>query len=413
MASVTNGPSRPGADRRLLFVTRSLRMFAYGGLSVVLALYLSAEGVHEERVGWILTAALLGDIAISLWLSTSADSFGRRRTLVIGALLMAAAGAVFASTTYFPVLLVAATVGVLSASDKEVGPFLSIEQAALSQTVRDEDRTGVFAWYHVAGSVAAALGCFAAGLLSEGLLGAGRAGSAVYQPVVVWYAAAGLLLAAGFCLLSPAAEPERQDVPRPRVLLGLHRSRGVVLRLSALFALDAFGGGFVLLSLVAFWLHERYGLEPAELGGVFMVSNLLAAGSGLIAARLAKWIGLVETMVFTHLPSNVLLILVPFMPEAELAVALLLLRACISQMDVPTRQSYTMAVVTPDERSAAAGVTAVARSVGAAASPVLAGYLLADPRLMGLPFVIAGVVKIVYDVWLYRAFVGHEPEAAG
>ena len=194
---------------------------------------------------------------------------------------------------------------------------------------------------------------------------------------------------------------------------GLHRSRGVVLRLSALFALDAFGGGFILQSIVAYWFHIRFHLDPALLGGIFFVANLLAAASALAAASLAKRFGLINTMVFTHLPSNVLLILVPLMPNLPLAVTVLLIRFCISQMDVPTRQSYTMAVVHPDERSAASGITTVARSIGAAISPTLAGYLLARPDLISVPFFIAGGVKIVYDLWLYREFVSHKPDASG
>jgi predicted MFS family arabinose efflux permease len=194
--------------------------------------------------------------------------------------------------------------------------------------------------------------------------------------------------------------------------MGLHRSRSVVLRLSALFALDAFGGGFILQSIVAYWFYVRFHLDPIALGSLFFFGNLFAAASSLGAAALANRFGLINTMVFTHLPSNVLLILIPLMPTAELAVGLLLIRFCISQMDVPTRQSYTMSVVHADERSAASGLTTVARSVGAALAPTLAGYLLADSRLISFPFFIAGGVKIVYDLWLYRAFVSRT-ETAG
>jgi predicted MFS family arabinose efflux permease len=219
------------------------------------------------------------------------------------------------------------------------------------------------------------------------------------------------LLALMFTALSNAAEAPNRNLPRHQSSwLGLHRSRGVVLRLSALFALDAFGGGFILQSIVAYWLYIRFQLDPALLGSIFFVANLLAAGSALGAAALARRFGLINTMVFTHLPSNILLLLVPLMPTATLAVAVLLMRFAISQMDVPTRQSYTMAVVHPDERSAASGLTTVARSVGAAISPTLAGYCLANPALISVPFFIAGGVKIVYDLCLYRAFVSHKPD---
>ena len=393
-------------DGWLLFATRSLRMFAYGFLSVVLVLYLSAEGLSEKEIGFLLTMTLLGDTVISLWITTAADRIGRKRMLILGAILMATAGAVFALTSNFLFLVIAATIGVLSPSDKEVGPFLAIEQAALTQTIDDGQRTSVFAWYNLAGSVTAAFGALVGGFACQEFLRVGITGAAVYRPLVVAYAVVGVLLAVGFLFLTQAAElPKAEMPPEHKLWLGLHRSRGVVLRLSALFALDAFGGGFVLQSIVAYWFYIRFHVDPALLGSIFFVANLLAAASALAAASLAKRFGLINTMVFTHLPSNVLLILVPLMPNLTLAIGVLLLRFAISQMDVPTRQSYTMAVVHPDERSAASGITTVARSVGAAISPTLAGFLLADPRLISVPFFIAGGVKIVYDLLLYRAFV--------
>jgi MFS family permease len=398
-------------DGLLLFATRSVRMFAYGALSVVLVLYLKAVGLTEGQIGLLLTMTLLGDTIISLWITTAADRIGRRRMLILGALLMALVGAVFALTGNLVFLVVVATIGVLSPADKEVGPFLSIEQAALSQTVPDERRTAVFAWYNLVGSLAAALGALGGGFACRHFLRAGMTGADVYRPVVVGYCLVGLFLAVAFASLSPAAEsPRTGNAPHRSSWLGLHGSRGVVLRLSALFALDAFGGGFILQSIVAYWFYLRFHLDPATLGSIFFFANLLAAASALGAAGLAKQFGLVNTMVFTHLPSNVLLLLVPLMPNLTLAVAVLLVRFSISQMDVPTRQSYTMAVVRPDERSAASGITTVARSIGAAISPALAGYCLAKPDLVNVPFFVAGGVKIVYDLCLYRAFVSHKPE---
>ena len=402
------------ADGRLLFGTRCARMFAYGMLSVILVPYLQALG-YLDRWGTIISAALLGDIAVSLWITTVADRVGRKRMLILGALLMIGAGLVFAATDNFALLLIAATIGVVSPSDKEVGPFLSIEQSALSQTVPARERTGVFAWYNLAGSIAAALGALAAGLVWKQLLAAGRTGADVYRPLVFAYAAIGLALAAAFLRLSPAAEappPADDHLPAPRSV-GLNRSRSIVLRLSALFALDAFGGGFIVQSVIVAWFLSRFDADPAVLGSMFFFANLLAAMSALVAARLAARFGLVNTMVFTHLPSNVLLIVVPLMPNLEWSIALLLLRYSISQMDVPTRQSYTMAVVHPDERSAAAGITTVARSAGAAVSPYLAAKCLAIPALLGAPFYIAGAVKIIYDLWLYRAFVSQKTDEAG
>lgn len=395
-------------DARLLFATRSARMFAYGLVSVVLVIYLAELGLSEWEIGLLLTLTLVGDIAISLWLTTTADRFGRRRTLLIGAALMIPAGIVFAATGDFYVLLLAATIGVISPSGNEIGPFLSVEQAALSQIVGDERRTDVFAWYNLAGSFATALGALAGGLLSEVMQREGYAGASAYRPILWLYAGLGTALLAGFTFLSPAIEAVPAAANRKRTVLGLHDSRGVVLRLSLLFALDAFGGGFVIQSVVAYWFHVRFNLDPAALGTIFFFANLFAGLSALSAGWLARKIGLVNTMVFTHLPSNVLLVLVPLMPSVEWAVALLLARFAISQMDMPTRQAYTMSVVRPDERSAAAGVTAVARSIGASVSPMLAAILLGSATSLGVPFFLAGGLKIVYDVLLFRAFAKSE-----
>lgn len=398
-------------DGALLFVTRGMRMFAYGFLSVALVLYLKAVGLTETQIGLLLTMTLFGDVALSLWITTAADRVGRKRMLILGAMLMALVGGVFAATGNYFWLLAVATIGVLSPSDKEVGPFLSIEQAALSQTVDSEERTSVFAWYNLVGSLTSALGALCGGFVSQRFVDHGAVGAAVYRPLVVAYGVIGVLLAIAFTRLSQAAEvPATRATHGHATWLGLHRSRGVIMRLSALFALDAFGGGFILQSLIAFWFHRQYQLDPAILGGIFFVANLLAAASALGAAFLAKRFGLINTMVFTHLPSNVLLILVPLMPNLTLAVTALLLRFAISQMDVPTRQSYTMAVVHADERSAASGITTVARSIGAAISPLLAGYCFANPHWIDVPFFVAGGVKIVYDLILYRAFVAHRPE---
>lgn len=389
----------------LLFATRCSRMFAYGMLSVVLVLYLIESGLKGWEVGLLLTATLAGDTAVSLWLTTTADRLGRRRTLVVGAALMVLAGLVFVSTDNLLVLVLAATVGVISPSGNEIGPFLSVEQAALSHVVGDERRTDVFAWFNLAGSFATAFGALAGGLISEAARRSGLVGAAAYRPVLLTYAAIGVALACGFSLLSPAVEVTKDaSRPPPRAVLGLHRSRRTVFGLSLLFALDAFGGGFVIQSVIAYWFHARFGLDPAALGTVFLFANLVTGISALAAGRLARRIGLLNTMVFTHLPSNVLLMLVALMPEVDSAAGVLLLRFSISQMDVPTRQAYTMAVVHPDERSAAAGLTGVARSIGAAVSPALATMLIGSAGWMGLPFILAGGLKIAYDLLLYRAF---------
>jgi MFS family permease len=390
-------------------------MFAYGVVSVVLVLHLSAAGEGEARAGLLLTLTLLGDVALSLAVTTRADRVGRRRMLALAGLLVAATGAAFATTTAFPLLALAATVGVLSPSGNEVGPFLPIEQAAIAQALRPERRTAVFAWYQLTGALATAAGALAGGGGAEALQRAGVAPLRSYQLLFAGYAAIGVVLALLPLRLSPAVEVARPTALRPGAL-GLHASRGVVLRLSALFSLDAFAGGFVLQSFVAWWFHHRFGAGPALLGGIFFGANVLAGISALSAAALARRFGLVATMVFTHLPSNLLLMAVPFAPTLPLAIALLLARFSISQMDVPTRQSYTMAVVHPDERAAAAGLTGIARTVGAAIAPLAAGPLYASAALSGVPFLVAGGLKVLYDLALWRGFrhlpAGHERRAA-
>ena len=393
-------------DGRALFAMRTLRMFGYGFLAVVLVLYLDAIGLDALTIGIVLTLTLIGDTLISLWLTTHADRLGRRRVLIAGSLLMVLAAVVFSATDVVPVLILAAAIGVISPTGNEVGPFLAIEQAALSQIVPDQRRTATFAWYNVVGYIATATGALVAGLLSQVLLDRGVTTVDAYRAIVIGYAVIGLLMAVGFRRLGAGIEapPRGRRSDDIREVLGLRRSRGVVLRLSALFSLDAFAGGFIPQSLIAFWFVVRFGVEPGVLGLIFFGANLLAAVSSLSAARIAKRFGLINTMVFTHLPSNVLLLFVPLMPTLPLAVAVLLLRFSLSQMDVPTRQSYVISVVDPDERSAAAGVTGIARTVGAAISPSLSSVMMASAGFVALPFYLAGGLKIVYDLLLYRDF---------
>ncbi len=399
-------------DAWLLFLTRFIRLFAYGLISVILVFYLVGIGLSESQTGLLLTLTLVGDTAISLFLTTQADRVGRRRMLMVGALLMAAAGVVFAITKNFLWLVIAGTIGVISPSGNEVGPFLSIEQAALSHVVGDRTRTEVFAWYTLAGSFATALGALFGGELSQALHKTLISQVNGYRAVVVMYSALGLVLALLFMRVSRDAEvspSEPHAVGGLGRLFGIHKSRHVVAKLSGLFALDAFAGGFVLQSFAAYWFYLRFGVNPATLGVIFFWANILSGGSALLASRLAARFGLIRTMVVTHLPSNILLLLVPLMPNLRLAVMVLLARFSISQMDVPTRQSYTMAVVSAEERSAAAGITGVARTTGAAISPLFVGFLFARPALINVPFFVAGTLKIIYDLLLYRAFISLPP----
>jgi MFS family permease len=396
-------------DSVILFSTRIIRLFCYGFLSVVLALYLSETGLAETQIGLLFTMTLIGDAGISLWLTTSADRMGRKKTLLVGALLMAGAGVAFLLTHEVVILMLAAIIGVISPSGNEIGPFLSVEQASLTQLVSNEKRTQVFAWYNLVGSFATATGALSGGWLAQALQNNGWTALAAYRIVLSGYALGGVLILLLFLNLSKSIEVVATQQKEIKRVLGLHRSRKVVFKLSALFALDAFAGGLIVQSMFAYWFHVRFGIDSGVLGSIFFGANVLAGISALLAVPMANKIGLINTMVFTHIPSNILLILVPFMPNLPLAITLLLLRFSISQMDVPTRQSYTIAVVDPDERSAASGVTAIARSVGASVSPMITGLLFSIPSLFSVPIILCGSIKIIYDLLLFREFRAVKP----
>ena len=401
-------------DGWLLFFTRFMRLFAYGSLSVVLVFYLIALGLSESQTGILLTLTLAGDVVVSFYLTTRADRIGRRCMLIVGAILMAGAGLAFACTKNLLLLIIAGTIGVISPSGNEVGPFLSIEQAALSHVVSQRSRTEVFAWYALTGSVATAMGALFGGTVTHALQRSTLTPVGTYRVVVGLYAVLGVLLAFSFTRLSPAAEVSlpQEGSALPGTIgsfFGIGHSHRVVMKLSSLFALDSFAGGFVVQSFAAYWFYLRFGVNPGTLGVIFFWANIFAGISALLASRLASRLGLVNTMVFTHLPSNILLILVPLMPNLKLAVLVLLVRFSISQMDVPTRQSYTMAVVRAEERSAAAGITGVARTTGAAISPLFLGFMFARPSWINVPFFMAGTLKVVYDLLLYKAFIAIPP----
>lgn len=400
--------NRQRSDTALLFSARTTRLFAYGFVSVVLVLYLAETGLSPFGIGALLSATLGGDIVVSLWITMIADRMGRKKMLMLGSLLMMLGGAVFVLTQNPVLLTLAAIIGIISPSGSEIGPFLSIEQAALAQIVPGRKRTALFGWYNLAGSFATAAGALAGGWLAALLQEYGLSAFEAYRYIMTAYAFSGAVLFLMFSMLSRDSEvscPASLEADLPNQFnFGLSRSKKIVFKLSGLFAIDAFGGGFVVQSMVAWWFHVQYSVDESLLGTMFFGANLLAGVSALAATKLADRIGLVNTMVFTHIPSNILLCLVPLMPNLSLAIAVLLLRASISQMDVPVRQSYTMAVVEPDERTAASGITNVARSVGAAASPALAGVLMANPLLFSAPFFVAGGLKIIYDLYLYKMF---------
>ncbi len=394
-------PRWVSADGRRILAARAVRNFAYGFLSVLLGIYLEALGYRATHVGGVLMATLLGSALLSLLFAAVADRWGRRRVLAGSAGLMAIAGTIYALGAPYPVLILGALTGTLGTTSGEVGPFLSLEQAILPETCPDTRRTQLFSLYNLQGSVAASLGALCAGLpaLFHGWFGIERLTG--LKLMLVLYALLALATLWLFLRLSPGVE-----VGKNRSSIGrapLHRSRRIIFGLSALFGLDSLAGGFVVQTLIAFWFFRRWGAGPEVLGPLFLAAGLLQAASYLVAAKVAGRIGLLNTMVFTHLPANVLLMLIPAMPSLELAVACLLLRMSLSQMDVPTRQSYIVAVVDPEERTAAASLTNVARNVAQATTPGLAGYAM-EVLSLGLPFLLGGGLKIVYDLLLLAAF---------
>ncbi len=392
-------------DGRWLLLTRGLRTFAYGFLGVVLALYLEALGFDPIAIGLVITLAIAGSAAMTIVWSILADAVGRRRTVGAMALLMAAGGLLFAFASDPLLLALGALTGTISATNSEVGAFNAVEQAILPQTAPDRQRTFLFALYNAVGNLSGAVGSLAAGLVPA-FAALGLAGADAYRPLFVLYAAVGVANLAVFARLSERVEAAKVEGALRLRAVGL--SRGRIAGLSALFGLDAFAGGFVAASIVAYWFHLRFGLGPEQLAPIFFAANALSGASFFAASWVARRVGLLNTMVFTHLPSNVLLMAVPLMPTAALAVLVYLARVSISQMDVPTRQSYTMAVVEPSERTAAAGITNVARSVATSVSPSLAGYALAAAAT-GVPFFIGGGLKIVYDLAIFAAFRGIRP----
>jgi len=395
-------PPETSPDAAVLVAARGVRAFADGFVSVLLPVYLLSLGLDGFQIGAVATATLVGSAALTLLIGFIAHRFRARPLLASAAVLMAATGAGFAVVHGFWPLLIVAFVGTLNPSSGDVSVFLPLEQSALSQTVSVKERTALFARYALVGSLVGAAGALCAGIPD---LIASRSTiplSQTLQGMFVLYGVLGLIALTLYKRLSPSLE-ETHETRAP-----LKQARRIVYTLAALFALDSLGAGFVVQSLLALWLFQRFDLSVGTAGTIFFWTGVMSAGSYLVAARLAQRIGLVNTMVFTHLPSNVLLLLVPFMPNLPLAILLLLGRSALSQMDVPTRNSYVMAVVPPAERPAAASVTSVPRSLAQGASPLLSGYLL-GLSTFGWPLVIAGVLKGIYDVLLLAMFAKVRP----
>ncbi|MEO3472543.1 MFS transporter [Roseomonas sp. CAU 1739] len=395
-------PTSPDpADMRRILWARGMRAFGDGFAAILLPLHLSSLGFAPIAVGAISTAALLGSSLLALGLGAVGHRVRRRPALLAASILMVGSGFGFAVIDDFWPLLLIAFVGTLSPTGGDVGVFLPLEHTVLTQSVPAEQRTAAFARYSFVGSVIGAVGALAAGAVDW--LAPVATPRMVTDTLFLLYGALGV---ASFMLyrgLSARAEAPGHALPAP---LGPSRRR--VYGLAALFALDSFGGGFVVNSLLALWLSERFGLDIATVGTIFFATSLCSAVSYFAAVPLAARFGLVNTMVFTHLPSSVFLILVAFAPDATFAFGLLVLRALLSQMDVPTRSSYVMAVVEPRERPAAASVTAVPRGLAAAVSPLISGWLMGLSPF-GWPLILAGGLKITYDLLLLRAFSAVRP----
>jgi len=409
-ASPHAGTSPPGGGARvslseagrLIFVGRALRSFAFGWLSVILALYLVQRGFGPAGIGAVFTATMVEDAVLTMLLSTMAARFGPARVMAATAPLIALGGLLLALPESRALVLLGAVLGTLSPNGQEAGPFAPMEQALLPRTVRSGSTVRVFGWYNVFAFLPAAAGAGASGATLGWALRRGMDEAQAQRGMLLAYASVGVLLTLLYTRLArlePAPPKARTSPGR----FGLTRSRGPVLQLAGLQAVDALAGGFIMQSLLAYWFHVRFGAGPEALGALFFGTSLLSALSFLVATRVAERVGLLNTMVFTHLPSNVLLLAVPFMPSFGAAAAVLLARHVLSQMDVPTRQAYTMALVAPEERPAAAGLTASARALAQACAPVVSGLTMAVAATP-LPFLLAGGLKIVYDVSLFFRF---------
>ena len=393
-----NSPVLP----RLLWV-RGLRAFADGYVSLLLPLYLTALGMSPFQIGVIATGTLLGSGLLTLLAGVHAWRFQYRTLLLSAALLMVATGFGFAAVTAFWPLLVIAFVGTLNPSSGDVSVFLPLEHAVMSRAVEDRRRTALFARYSLVGALVAALGALFAGFPEQLSMMLHVNMRVALQAMFALYGLLGIAAALIYATLPQQAVPEIRTRAAP-----LHQSKKIVYTLAALFSLDAFGGGFVVQAMVALWLLQKFQLSMLLAGTIFFWTGICSAFSYLLAVRIADRFGLVNTMVFTHLPANILLVLVPFMPTLGWAIALLLARSALSQMDVPTRSSYVMAVVPPEERAAAASITAVPRSLASATSPLLAGIML-SASTFGWPLVVAGGLKIVYDLLLLGMFRKVQP----
>jgi MFS family permease len=421
-------------DGKLLLTARILRTFGYGFLSIIISIYLKLIGFDGFLIGLILTSTLVNSVIFTLVASFYADRIGRRKMLVIYAILMAISGVIFFVTSNYLALIVAGLIGTINVTGTETGAFLSIEQAMLPQTVKDtKKRNTLFAFYNMVGTFAMSAGVLVSGLpeIIQDQFGLSEIGP--IRPLFLLYSILGVAVLATYLLLSKKVELTEKEheegreqvqvqpgdlesdekkkprIPKPLTQTLSPTSKKIVSKLSGLFAIDSFGGGFVIQSIVSLWFFTKFGADLTLLSYIFSIAGVLTAFSFLASAKIADRIGLINTMVFTHIPSNILLILVAFSPTLPIAVAIYLARMALSQMDVPTRQSYIVAVVREDERTAAAGITNISRNITQAISPSIAGSISQSVSLLSAPFLLGGLIKIIYDIALYFNFKDTRP----
>ena len=397
-------------DGKLVLAARVTRTFAYGFLSIVLAIYLKLIGFNDIVIGLVLASTLVNSVIFTLIASFYADRLGRRNMLVIYAALMSISGAIFLATEDYLALIAAALIGTINVTGSETGAFLSIEQALLPQTVSNvRKRNTIFALYNMAGTFAMSVGILLSGLptILQNQFGLSQIES--IKPLFMLYSILGIIVMIIYFMLSKKIELTGDQIAKPLTQVLSPETKKIVGKLSGLFSLDSFAGGFVIQSIVAFWFFTKFGLDLTTLSYIFSIAGVLTAFSFLAAARIADKIGLVNTMVFTHIPSNILLILVGFAPTLPLAIAFYLGRMALSQMDVPTRQSYIVSVVKEEERTASTGITNISRNISQAVSPSLTGYILQALPVLSAPFVFGGILKIAYDLALYLNFKNIKP----
>ena len=398
---------------------RILRTFAYGFLSIVISIYLKLIGFDVFLIGLILTSTLINSVIFTLVASFYADRIGRRKMLIIYAIMMAISGVIFFVTSNYIALIVAGLIGTINVTGTETGAFLSIEQAVLPQTVKDsKKRNTLFAFYNMVGTFAMSAGVLVSGLpgIIQHQYGLNQIDSIrllflAYSILGIGVLGIYLSLSKRVELMQRRAGRENQDeksIPKPLTQTLSPASKKIVAKLSGLFAIDSFGGGFVIQSIVSLWFFTKFGADLTLLSYIFSIAGVLTAFSFLASAKIADRIGLINTMVFTHIPSNILLILIAFSPTLPIAIAFYLARMALSQMDVPTRQSYIVAVVKEDERTATTGITNISRNITQAISPSIAGSILQSVSLLFAPFLLGGLIKIVYDVALYLQFKRHD-----